>query len=482
MMDTSTNAPAMPVQAPAAHAENAGVQLRILSGCHQGASLPIAADALLRVGSDDDCDVLLSDCGLAAGEAVQVGWQQGRWSVQMPANGPGAEPSSQALGTQALLGQVRATVCAEHAPWPALTPGLALPKERDAQAEAAPEAPEAPAGMPEAEVEHVHASAATAPEPKPARPRHTRQWTAGALALALLGVGWVAWHNAPEAGQAQARQASPLAEAVLSPQEKDKAVKAASLAIALVDPALRMRVEANAEGGVTVSGWVDSVEQFDRLAQALSSQRPLPRLAVRTAAEVLDALSDAGSAHGVNLQFALMGSGKVQAKGLVTAPAMQQLVLAQLRARAPDGIEIVDGLRVASLQGPAVKGWLEAQGLVATKAEWDGEQLVLGVDITDAQRAPLEHLLAAAQTPLSGVPFVLQTRPMKAAAAARKSNAADSGLPFRIRSVVGGVAPYVVLADGAKLQPGGRHAGWRLLAVAPDHLVFDGPQRLELSR
>lgn len=478
-MNTSANASAVPAQATAAPAENAGVQLRILSGCHQGASLAIAADELLRVGSDDDCDVLLSDCGLAAGESVQVGWQQGRWSVQMPVSGPGAEPSSQALGTQALLGQVHATVCAEHAPWPALTPDLALPKARDAHALAAPEEP---AGMQPTEVEQVHASAATAPEPKPARPRRTRQWATGALALALLSVGWVVWRNAPEAGQAQAWQASPLAEAVVLPQENDKAVKAASLAIALVDPALRMRVEANAEGGVTVSGWVDSFEQFDRLAQALSSQRPLPRLAVRTAAEVLDALSDAGSAHGVNLQFSLMGSGKVQAKGLVTAPAMQQLVLAQLRARAPDGIEIVDGLRVASLQGPAVKRWLQAQGLVATKAEWDGEQLVLGVDITDAQRAPLERLLAAPQTPLTGVPFVLQARQMKAAAVARRSNPADSGLPFVIRSVVGGVAPYVVLADGAKLQPGGRHAGWRLVAIAPDHLVFDGPQRLEVSR
>lgn len=475
MMDSSADAPAMPAQAPAEHAEIVEMQLRILTGCHQGASLAIASGELLRVGSDDGCDVLLSDCGLALGESVQVGWHEGCWSVRMPASGPVAESSSQALGTAALLGQVHATVCAEHAPWRALTPDLALPKTQEA---AAPEVPEAPAGMTEPDMEDAHAT----PVQKPARPRRTSQWTAAALVFALLGVGWVVWRNAPEAGQAQARQLAPFAEAVLSPQEKDKAVKAASLAIALVDPALRMRVEPNAEGGVTVSGWVDSIEQFDRLAQALSSQRPLPRLAVRTAVEVFDALADTGSAHGVNLQFALMGSGKVQAQGMVTAPAMQQLVLAQLRARAPAGIEIVDGLRVASLQGPAVKRWLEAQGLVATKAEWDGEQLVLGVDVMDTQRAQLEQLLGAAQTPLTGVPFVLQMRQMKATAADRRSSAGDSGLPFRIRSVVGGVAPYVVLADGAKLQPGGQQAGWRLVAVAPDHLVFDGPKRLEVSR
>ncbi len=460
MMDSATSAPAMAVQTPAAR----GMQLRILSGCHQGASLDIAAGQLLRVGIDDDCDVLLSDCGLAVGEMVQVVWQPGRWWVLALGEEQGTEQSSQALGTPALLGQVSATVCAEDVAWQSPAPHEGGPVRAEMSA-------------PDADDVQVSDAAAPAPVHPPARP-----WTVGVLAVVLLGMGWAVWRHAPEAGQAQARPAGTFAEATLSPQDKDKAVKAASLAIALVDPALRMRVEANAEGGVTVSGWVDSVEQFDRLAQALSSQRPLPRLAVRTAAEVLDALSDAGVAQGVHLQFALMGGGKVQAKGVVTTPAMQQLVLAQLRARAPEGIEIVDDLRVAALQGPAVSRWLEAQGMLATKAEWDGEQLVLAVELRDAQRAQLERMLAAAQTPLTGVPFVLQVRPVKADAVAKRSNAGDAGLPFRIRSVVSGAAPYVVLSDGAKLQPGGRHSGWRLVAVAPDHLVFDGPTRLEVSR
>ncbi|MNZ98718.1 hypothetical protein D3C78_1180160 [compost metagenome] len=214
----------------------------------------------------------------------------------------------------------------------------------------------------------------------------------------------------------------------------------------------------------------------------MSSLRPLPRLAVRTAAEVIDALSDTGSAHGMNLQFALMGSGKVQAKGMVATPSAQQLLLAQLRERAPEGIEIIDGLSVASLQGPAVKSWLEAQGLATTRVEWDGEQLVLGVDVRARQREQLERLLAAARTPLSGVPFLLQVRNIQGEAVSKRAQAGDAGLPFRIRSVVSGAAPYVVLADGAKLQPGGGHAGWRLVAVEPDHVVFDGPKRLEINR
>ncbi|WP_159910915.1 type III secretion system inner membrane ring subunit SctD [Pantoea sp. 18069] len=457
------------------------IELRILSGCHQGASLALAAGELLRVGSEGDCEVLLSDCGLDAGAPLQVSWQGGRWFVLSPqdqaqAGEDGAPvPPGFALGAAALLGQVHATVCAAHLVWTAVETALALPPADAPVPQPAHEA--APAGAPQA---------AAAPPPRPARraapPQRLRPLAAvGVLAFVLLGVGWAVWRHAPASAQADA--ASEMAAASqLSLQAQEKAIKEATLAIALADPALRMRVVANAYGGVTVSGWVDNAEQFDRLAQALSSLRPLPRLAVRTAQEVFDVLTDVGSAQGLSLRFAPMGAGKVQVRGVVVTPDMQQQTLAQLRARAPEGIEIIDGLRVASQQGPQVLRWLGAQGLTATQAHWDGEQLVLSVEVSPTQRPQLERLLAAAQTPLSDVPFLLRIQVVKEPAAARRLSLDEAGLPFAIRSVVGGAAPYVVLADGAKLQPGGARAGWRLAAIAPDHLVFDGPKRLEVSR
>lgn len=462
----------------------ADMELRILSGCHQGACLAIAAGELLRIGSEGDCDVLLSDCGLASDAPLQVSWQGGRWwvlSAQEPEPGSAGVP----LGGVALLGQVQATICAAHLVWapgapvgaPALVPTPA-PAPLDDTLPAAKEQVD----------EHPIASAAplaAAPRAAPALPQAARRLlplaAVGLLALALLGTGWAVWRHAPDSAPVNLTSDSPAA-VQLSPQAQERAVKEASLAIALADPALRMRVVPNAQGGVTVSGWVDSAEQFDRLAQALSSLRPLPRLAVRTAQEVFDALTDVGTAQGLSLRFAPMGAGKVQVRGVVLTPELQQQTLAQLRARAPEGIEILDGLRVAAQQGPEVVRWLGAQGLTASRADWDGEQLVLAVEVTPAQRQQLERLLAQAQTPLSDVPFVLQTQLVKEAAAARRLSLAEAGLPFGIRSVVGGDAPYVVLADGAKLQPGGARAGWRLAAIAPDHLVFDSPRRLEVSR
>lgn len=457
----------------------ADMELRILSGCHEGASLALAAGERLLVGSEGDCDVLLSDCGLAADAPLQVSWQDGLWymcSPQQPAQAGQAAAAGMLPGAVAMLGQVHATVCAAHLEW---TP-MAEPAVPADQALAPLDSP--PAAVHEDGADHAAAQRAAPAVPPRVRSAsallHLRPLAAvGVLSLALLGVGWAVWRHAPVPEPADV-----VSEITVSPQAQEKAVKEASLAIALADPALRMEVLAHPQGGVTVSGWVENAEQFDRLAQALSTLRPLPRLAVRTAQEVFDALTDVGSGQGLSLRFAPMGAGKVQVRGVVLTPDMQQQTLAQLRAHAPQGIEIVDGLRVASLQGPDVLRWLGSQGLNATDARWDGEQLVLAVGVNPAQRAQLERLLAAPQTPLSGVPFLLQTHALKEAAAPRRLSLAEAGLPFGVRSVVGGAAPYVVLADGAKLQPGGARGGWRLAAIAPDHLVFDGPKRLEVSR
>ncbi len=466
----------------------ADVQLRVLSGCHQGATLAVAPAQRLLVGAGADGDVMLRDCGLAPGEAVLIAWEAQRWSMQA-ADGTGA-PAERPLGTVALLGGISITLCAEHAPWQAalvLAPegGAAATAQAQADSGQAPEPEQAPA---------PHAASGPTALPEPAKPsprgyglagglRRMGRWALAALALLVPGVAWLAWSLGPASAQSDAALPAP-AGAQLSAQAQAQAVKEASLAIALVDPALRMRVESRSEGGVTARGGVDSVQQFDRRAPGRAGLRPRPRRAVRPAAEVLDALADAGSAQGAKLQFALLGAGKVQVRGVVASPEERQLLLTQLRARAPEGIEIADALRVAAEQGPAVRGWLQAQGFTVTRADWDGEQLVVGVDVTGVQRGPLERLLAGAQTPLTDIPFLLQSRVLKAeaAAVAERARIGDAGLPIRIRSVVSGAAPYVVLDDGAKLQPGGRHGSWRLVAIAPDHLVLDGPKRLEINR
>lgn len=55
-------------------------------------------------------------------------------------------------------------------------------------------------------------------------------------------------------------------------------------------------------------------------------------------------------------------------------------------------------------------------------------------------------------------------------------------LPFRIRGVVGGEQPYVLTADGAKITVGGQIGAYKLIAVNERELVFDGPERVSITR
>lgn len=471
---------------------SAAAELRILTGCHAGARVAVAGGE--RLGTDDACDLILTDLGLSAGAAAWLQIATGRWGV---ASGPDAAPhwvAEQAWGTAAYLGQVAMTVSLPDAPWQPVPPGLEPAGGAPLPVEAPPaapvleeEAPQAPAPAADAPQEEQQAPAPMAVEPPPASaaPRRWQPaWIIGAaLAALLLSVFWsVLQGRVTSHAPAPAAAVAPEAD----PAQQQRLLRDIQLAIARVDPALRLRVEALPEGGARVSGWVADIAHLDRLADALAEVRPAPALSVRTASDLIDDLVDAGGPDAPALRFELLGEGRVRALGLVAAPAERDKVLALVRARVPPGIEIVDGLRVASEQGGAVRDWLRTAGFAGAEARWDGEQMAITLDIGSQERARLESLLARPATPLSGIPFVLHAREVAgravAAAPDRPIHASAAPLPFRIRGVVGGAVPYVVLGDGAKLQPGGRRDGWRLVAVEPDRLVFDGPRALVVLR
>lgn len=494
----------------------AAAELRILTGCHAGARAAVVGGEGL--GPDDSCDLLLTDLGLPGDAGAWIQIAAGRWWVR---SDPLPQPSSdadaptetapiaawveeQAWGAVAYLGQVAMTVSAPDAAWQHVPVGLApaAGASNDEEALAAVALDEflhrPPHAHPsrEKEKDNITGEGAAAQdvvardgtaEPAPSHAVSRRwhpAWIIGvALAALLLSVLWSLLQGANDraGGDAPALPAAGLAEAGAAQQQR--LLREIQRVIAGVDPALRLRVEALPAGGARVSGWVADIAQLDRLADGLAEIRPVPALSVRTASELVDDLIDAGGPEAPALRFELMGEGRVQALGLVSAPAQRDQVLAALRARVPAGIEIVDGLRVAADQGGAVQEWLRTAGFAGARARWDGQQMVIGLDIPGRERARLETMLSRPATPLSGIPFLLHAREVGSSPVrATRVHASAAPLPFRIRSVVSGPVPYVVLSDGSKLQPGGRRAGWRLVAIETDHLVFDGPRALEVLR
>ncbi|KQO20783.1 hypothetical protein ASF11_24810 [Acidovorax sp. Leaf76] len=516
---------------------SAAAELRILTGRHAGARAPLAGGE--RMGADDGCDLILTDLDLPSDMGAWVQIAMGRWWVrssppeaQAPADAPPADPASswvseQPWGAVAYLGQVAITVSAADAAWQAVPHGhveaagaaatadktaadttltaasagsptqasrtgdpvLAVIPQNDA---ADPQHGHNPASEPggRAVDATVRTGAGVAAGSAPAKAR--RRWQPAliiglALAALLLSVFWSLLKGQGAQRAAEGAQASEANAAAAGAERQQRLLRDIQLAIARVDPGLRLRIEALPTGGARVSGWVADIAQLDRLAEGLAGIRPAPALAVRTASDLMDDLVEAGGPDAQALRFELLGEGRVRAHGLVMAPAERDRVLALVRARVPPGIEIVDGLRVASAQGGTVQEWLRTAGFAGAEARWDGEQMVIGLDIGGQERARLESLLARAATPLSGIPFVLRTRevgraPAVAAVPAVPAHASKAPLPFSIRSVVGGAVPYIVLGDGSKLQPGGRRAGWRLVAVESDRIVFDGPRSLVVMR
>src|SRR5688572_138631 len=68
--------------APAVESVDAGGHaLRILSGLHIGASRPLAEKEMILVGSGEDCDIVLSDPGVAPHHAL-IGLLGGTFSVR----------------------------------------------------------------------------------------------------------------------------------------------------------------------------------------------------------------------------------------------------------------------------------------------------------------------------------------------------------------------------------------------------------------
>jgi type III secretion protein D len=498
---------------PDDHGQDA--ELRVLSGCHAGARAPLAE--ALRIGAGDDCDLIVSDMVLPPGAQGWLHATGGHWKVlaqPRPAGaandaaGPGAAGDAwvppTAWGGVVRLGGIAITVSAPHASWQALPVGEAVaaaPVAPAATAEAEPapaqelalpdgaDATPAPRETPAPVVVDAAAPAAAAPPPPVARARSWHPaWVVGAaLCVLLLGVFVSLLTGRGPAPAAPA--AATAAPAPADPARQQQMLRGIQRAVAAVDPALRLQIDPLPDGRARVSGWVPGIEQLDRLAEGLATVRPTPVLAVRTAPELLDDLMVVGNATGAPLRFELPGAGRVKALGAVLTATERDRVLSQLRERLPPGIELVDALRVAEQQGPAILEWLRVAGFGTASANWDAQaqQFALALDIEPGRRPALESLLARDGTPLSGIAFTLRVRETAQAAAAPAGSvalvhASVAPLPFRIRGVVGGPAPYVVLGDGSKLQPGGQRAGWRLAGIEPDRLVFEGPRRLVVSR
>lgn len=458
------------------------LELRVLNGRHAGACV-VARDGLL-VGSADNADVILTDLDSGVGLARLNLLDGNRWLLT-PAH---AEPDPESIvraprmGTSSQWAGITLCVCAPHTDWPPMP----LPEVRTAPELSSVNGAQSiePAKVLEGttargEVLQVpafaeHELGQLQQEGERPLPRAgVWRWVLPVLCLAVLGLAYWLWAGIDHgADGSDARTTS----ADLAEQAKLQ-IPDLNLSIAQVSPALRMELLPRSDGRVQVSGWVDSVAQFDRLADSLGARRPAPVLRVFVAEDVRTELRAQLAGRYPHLDFVPDVPGVLRVRGIVQADPELEEVMTAVRALLPVGLTLASDLRIAEKFVPDVKSTLGSAGFQGARVHWDGSQIVAVVPLIASVRGALENTLIALSERFPGLPlsikpeFVVQTE-----------HDEYGKPPFRIRGVVGGTVPYVVLPDGGKLLPGGTHAGWRLQAIEPHLLIFDAPRRLVVER
>ena len=446
-------------QAPAHDA----LELRVLSGLHDQARCAAEDGAVL--GSDPACDVVLADAGLGARAArLRLGTQG--WDLAPDPDAPAAQAEPATPFNQPMpLGPVWVTVARRSDPWMA---GPIAANDGDAGAAAAAvavavtgETPPAAETPPQAE---PPAADPRPPLPAAAAPRKRDSWPIvlglAAVVLTLLVAIGMAWLLPSTPKPVERPDPRAIAE---------RSIGQITAALERLGLASRLHVAMSRDGTVLVSGWVRNAAEQDSVASALSQIWPMPALRVSAEDAAVASAATTLKAFGVRYAPRYDGDGRLTILGIASSARERASALDAVRAQLPGMTVLGNDIALAPDVADALSAQLADAGLSGIALTWKADRLEAGASgLDDEQLSRLQTVVARFNA--THLDVVALARP-----AAADRPFADS-VPFGIRSVVGGPQPYVVLEDGSKLLVGGTHKQYRLTAVEPKRLIFEGPR------
>lgn len=463
------------------------LELRICSGIHEGARLPLEPGRW-RMGSGADADVILTDAGLQAQHVVLTVDAAGLITLESHQDHPSASPQEILPGQVHLAGPVRWSINTPQAPWPSVTTPVAqtqvpaqesiaatTPEPKVASAPAALVAEPSPSGQaPNSRPVDTTALAWT----DPPRSQASRWVGLGLLLTLALGTAWWMWARSAMGPGAEAPRAQEVAQATATPQ-----VAPAALVDAVHEAALAGRVhlspQTNGKDGWVVTAYFLQDDELESLAERLSRLTPRPALRVLSENDVLlaaqDALQEFSPERPLRLRAGAPGEFKLE--GDVPDRPLADRLIRQLAERFPEVARWHDNTRTPQDHGLALLEALKATGLGQIEGRWSPQGLQLVARLAPDELPQWEQLLTEL-----GRKFGAQV-PFKATVITTPAPAPRTlPAPFQIQSVVSGELPYVVLTDGRKLVVGASVAGFRLAEITPEAVRFDGPRTLVLQR
>lgn len=446
-------------------------ELRVLDGLHAGARAPLPAR--LTIGSALDNDIVLSDPGVQARHAV-LHWDAaaGRWQLlnagQDPAGGSGHAP-----GEALTVGPVRVTVAAANDPFElGAAPALAAPLPAEAADEGATDAPADAQALDAPDTSNVQDPALDESPGQPASagaaPTAASRWVvwlaAGAVLLAVL-VGASLWLFA------QGARTPPMAVAKAAPAAVADLRATLQALLQRRGLAEGLQVHGNATQA-SVRGLLVDAAALEALAAELARLSPRPGLQVWTLEQVRASLRDGGLKLPPSVNLGVDGQGRLLLAGALPSEAAEKALPAAVRALLPPFIAVQPAFEPPAALAQRFIDDARRQGFVLdgrVETQPQGRRLWLQAQVPAAELPRWERWLLGAQQRLGGLLAfsVVLREPASTAAPPRR-------LPFALASVVGGAQPYLVLADGTRLAPGGRRDGLTLVSIDNDALVLQG--------
>lgn len=419
------------------------LELRVLTGVHAGACALLTAHPQW-VGSDEGCALILTDAGVLAQHARIEPAADG--TVVLRWHDDSQPPLVLRAGQSARVGPIQIAIETLGAPW------------RD--------------DLPLASPLQASLADAGAPARTQALSRRRRLAVWAALTLTLAGV----------------IVASFFARTIRAPAEPAPAAKAAALRapdeplahlITRLGLGGRATIESSDPSAPTIRATFLSAPEADAIGNELAKRSQPIRLTVvdeaQAVAQVTHAIERAGRLQGVTLTTHHLGGGKFRVEGQVAEEAQRSQIAADLKDSLTQVTDLEIAIRVQAQAARAMVEALKREGIAQVQGQWSEGLLTLDVRIPAGALARWETALLAAAS-RHDVPFRANTTMLDTA-----SSDTIAQLPFGMRSVVTTPVPYIVLADGRKVAAGASVEGWRLVAIDPRTVRFEGPLGKQLT-
>ena len=212
--------------------------------------------------------------------------------------------------------------------------------------------------------------------------------------------------------------------------------------------------------------------EYESLAMALSQLTPRPGLTATTEQDLINTLHELLASQALELKTVLgskhLGGGSFQIEGNMETANARSSLMSYLTNTLPAVVSLKSALTVPEDLAQGMLAELQEAGLVNINGIWTEGRLRLNIRLTAGQ-VPLWEQLLARVARKYGVPFTatLNLTP------GSSHPTAFATLPFRLKAVVSGEAPYVVLDSDDKILLEGRSQGWQLMSISLDAVVFE---------